>query len=210
MGHKVSLFCFENQLNERRKNNMKFKTTERDIKNNYPRNVKTQVYLLETDVSNEVVFRQGDDAVVFGSAPNGLFDNTVDLYQSDEDGLTDINSIKTALAEYIGNGSDMNSFSEIVNNSLNISSQTTVMSWEEVNQLVNENNDFKLTFVTEYEDEKMDKGIRLESNMSHNNDTRGNQAKQSMKDKLADAQTKATERNQKREQQEKDKITPQR
>lgn len=200
----------QNNLRERVERNNQVKQSVKD-KLSEAQNAKTEVYLLETDATNEVVFRQGNVAVVFESAPNGMFDNTVDLYRSDEEGLTDINSIKTSLAEYIGNGSDMNSFGEIVNNSLNIStSQTTVMSWEEVDRLVNENNDFKLTFVTEYEDEKMDKSILLKSNMSHNNDARGNQPKQSMKDKLSDAQTKATERNQKREQQEKDKVTPQR
>ena len=118
-------------------------------------NTKTQVYLLKTDATNEVVLRQADDAVILASSPSGMFDNTVDLYQSDEEGRIDINSIKTALAEYIGDGSEFNSFGDIVNDSLNISSsQTTVMSWEEVNRLVNENDGFGLTFVTEYEDEK--------------------------------------------------------
>lgn len=37
-----------------------------------------------------------------------------------------------------------------------------------------------------------------------------NQNQQSMKDKLSNAQAKAAEKNQKREQQEKDKVTPQR
>lgn len=151
-GEKIGTSCEERQT----KQSMKDKLADAQAKTaEVERYAKTQVYLLETDATNEVVLRQDDSAVILASSSNGLFDNTVDLYQSDEDGLTDINSIKTALAEYIGDGSEFNSFGVILNDSLNISSsQTTVMSWEKVNRLVNENNDFHLTFVTEYEDEK--------------------------------------------------------
>ena len=119
---------------------------------------KTQVYFLEAGSYNAVVFRQDDVALVFDSAPSGLFDSEVDLYQTNDDDRCDTDRITAALANYIGDGSNISYFSDLVNDSLSGSTSITALPWS----IIENNDGCSLTNVTEYDDVKLDEEMRAQ------------------------------------------------